>query len=165
MHNRFSLVSRKQHLQWKSSSVLSAPSTLPSPADPQDFPGWIWRAGQHPNFSETAPAEDLGESQQTGTGLPYASIPLPALEQLCLACLCLRVACGSLCSCATDTEPPCPQGWLSAAFLLTLHALNQLRGPGGDRVSPSALLKSFSTKNSWLNKCSCFSQTMLSVLC
>lgn len=108
------------------------------------------------------PAEDLGESQQTGSGLPYATtIHLPALEQLCLACHCLRVACGFLCG---FTEPPCPQGWLSPAFLLTLHAMNQLRVPGGDRVSPSALFKSFSTKNSWLNKCLCFSQATLSVL-
>lgn len=40
-----------------------------------------------------------------------------------------------------DTEPLCPQGWLSPALLLTLHAMNQLRVPGGDRVSPLALLK------------------------
>lgn len=41
-----------------------------------------------------------------------------------------------------------PQGWLFPAFLLALHAMNQLRVPGGDRVSPPVLLKSFSTKNS-----------------
>lgn len=33
------------------------------------------------------------------------------------------------------------QGWLSPASLLALHAMHQLRVPGGDGVSPPALLK------------------------
>lgn len=70
VHTWFSLVSVKQSLQWKLPSVLRAPSTFPSPADAQNFPGWMWDAESRtiPEFSEMVPAEDLGESQQTESG-------------------------------------------------------------------------------------------------
>lgn len=75
MHERFRFVPLNQHLQWKLPSMLRPMSTLPSPADPQGFPGWTWRAGQCPKFPKMAPVKDLGESQENGTGLPYVSIP------------------------------------------------------------------------------------------
>lgn len=155
MHDRFSFGSLKQHLQWKLPSIPRPPSTLPSPADPQGFPGWTWRAGQRPKFPEMAPAEDLGESQQTRTRLPYASVS-PACPGARSSRAWLAVACEQLV--APCIAPPLPlshyvpQAQLSPAFVLALHAMNQLRVPGGDGVSPPAVLKSFSTKNSWLNK-------------
>lgn len=92
MHTRFSLVSVKQSLQWKLPSVLRTPSTFPSPADAQNFPGWMWDAESRtiPEFSEMVPAEDLGESQQTEwvalfnkhpsacPGAAVLGLPLPA---------------------------------------------------------------------------------------
>lgn len=63
MHNRFGLMSVKQHLQWKLPSVLRALSTLPSPADPQKM----------------VPAEDLVNPGKLGVGCPMqqASFCLP----------------------------------------------------------------------------------------
>lgn len=142
MHDGFSFVSLKRHLQWKLRSVLRAPSILPSPADPQCFPGWTRRAGQHPEFPETAPAEDLGESQQTGTGLPYVSIPSPcpgaAMLGLLLPCERLVATCIAL---PLLLSHHVPRGWLSPAFLLALHVMNQLRGPGRRQGKSSSAVK------------------------
>jgi len=149
------------------------PEHLPFPCRFSGLPWMDMESRTTSKLPVTAPAKDLGESQQTGTVLPCASVPHACPEQPCLACCHQRAACGSLRGSAAATGPPCTprlavaQDWLSPAFLLALHATNQLRVPGGEGVSPPALLKSFSTKNSWLNKyisprpcCQCFAELM-----
>lgn len=90
------------------------------------------------------PGEDLGESQETESGLPYAtSIHLPALEQLCLACLCLR---GFLCSCAADTEPPVPKAGCVPCFPANPACSESAEGPWGRQGT------SFGTVKIILNK-------------
>lgn len=61
-----------------------------------------------------------------------------------------------------------PQGWLRPASFLALHGMNQLRVPGGDRVSPPALLNRSHQKIAGLindslspgPQCQCFAELM-----
>lgn len=150
MHDRFSFVSIKHLLQWKLLSVPGPPEYPPFPCRSSGFP---WMDMESRTTSQIPTCQGLGgvPANQDQVALCKHPICLPRSSRAWLAVSCeqLVVPC---------VAPPLslshhvPQGWLSPAFLLALHAMNQRRVPAGDRVSPPALLKSFSTKYSWLNK-------------
>lgn len=138
MHDRFSFVSLKQHLQWKLPSVPRPPSTLPSPADPQGFPGWTWRAGQR----QKIPCRGLGgiPANQDQAALCEHLICLPRSSRAWLAVACEQLVAPCIAPTAA-TEPLCPPSPAVPRFRSSPACNESAESPWGRRGKSSSSVK------------------------